>query len=174
MEHLVALWLAAVLGGLAARRLGVPGGTLLGALLATALFTLIDTRVALLPGAMTASIQALVGIMLGLSVDRRLFAVLRAHTRLVAATAVLTVLTWAMMALAAAATGLLEPSGAVLGSAPAGPSVSLLVSGHSIALGTVSLLLVLRVAVVGSVLSVFLKLRGHPWAQAKERAWLGS
>jgi uncharacterized protein len=162
MEHLLALAFAAALGGLAIRRLGVPGGTLLGALLATALLTLFDSRAASLPKAITLGIQGVVGIMLGLSVERQSFGTLRTHWRLVGASAVLTVLSWAAMAVVATATGLLQPSTAILGSAPAGPSVSLLVSGQGIALGTISLLLVLRVALVSGVLSIVLKLRAHP------------
>ncbi len=162
MEHSLALLCIASAGGLAARRVGLPGGTLLGALAAAAVLTAVDARAASLPRPAIPMIQMLVGAMLGLSLNRNLLITLPRHGRLIGATALLTLVMWGVMAVVHAAAGVLAPEGAIVGSAPAGPALSLLVSEQGLPLGVISLLLALRVALVGSVLSVFLKLRDHP------------
>jgi uncharacterized membrane protein AbrB (regulator of aidB expression) len=166
VEHYAALLLVAALGGLAARRLALPGGTLLGALVASAAFVVVDTRAGALPRTAVPAIQVAVGGMLGLSLSRRTLGTLRRHPRLITASIALTTAIWASMAGAATTTGLLELEGAVLGGAPAGPAVSLLAGEQGFSLGLISLLLVMRYALVSGVLSVFLGLHARRPAAA--------
>jgi len=141
VEHVAVLWLSAGIGGLAAQRLRLPGGTLLGALAAAALVAAGNPRAALLPPLATLLTQALVGTLLGLTVDRSLLAGLPRQWRLIVATGVLTAAIWLVTALVTSATGLLEPRGALVGSVPAGAMAALLAERAGLPLGTLSLLL---------------------------------
>jgi uncharacterized membrane protein AbrB (regulator of aidB expression) len=164
---------AATVGGVAARRLGLPGGTLMGAVLAAALVGVAGAGTAPLPPLVTPVAQVLAATMLSFSIDRHLLTTLRVHGRLVAASFLLTAALWAMTALTASATGFLEPAGTVLGSAPAGSMVALVGSDKGLSLAAISMLMVLRVVLVGGVLSAYLRLRALPaWGRlGARRGW---
>ena len=123
-----ALW--GGLGGWLAWRLQLPGGAVVGAMLATALFNFTQPVRTTLPVGLEIPIQVAVGVMIGLSADRALLPMLRNVLPLALLWAVGFLLFGFGMAALAVCMGWLDAATALFGFTPGGISVMSLVAAE--------------------------------------------
>jgi len=115
-------------GGLLAWRWHVPGGAVVGAMLATAVYNFTQPFKASMPVSAEVAIQIAVGILIGLSADRSLLPMLKSVLPLALLGATGFVLFGFLMAYFSVRMGWLDPVTALFGFTPGGISVMSLVA----------------------------------------------
>ncbi len=128
MNVLAGATLWGVLGGLVAWRLQVPGGAVVGSMLATALYAFTQSARVALPGGVEVAVQIAVGILIGLTADRSLLPLLRSVLPLALLGALGFLFFGFVMAALAVRLGWLDAATALFGFTPGGISVMSLVA----------------------------------------------
>ena len=111
-------------------RVNLPGGAVVGAMLATAVYNLMQPARAAMPGWLEVLIQISVGVMIGLSADRSLLPLLRTVLPLALLGAIGFLLFGFSMAALAVKMGWLDAATALFGFTPGGISVMSLVAAE--------------------------------------------
>ena len=123
MNNLLAAVFWGTAGGVLAWRWHVPGGAVVGAMLATAVYNFVQPVRAVMPPAAEVAIQVSVGILIGLSADRSLLPILKSVLPLALMGALGLVIFGFAMAALAVHMGWLDPVTALFGFTPGGISV---------------------------------------------------
>ncbi len=123
MNNLLAAVFWGTAGGVLAWRWHVPGGAVVGAMLATAVYNFAQPVRAVMPPAAEVAIQVSVGILIGLSADRSLLPILKSVLPLALMGALGLVIFGFAMAALAVHMGWLDPVTALFGFTPGGISV---------------------------------------------------
>ncbi len=118
------------LGGWLAWRVHLPGGAVVGAMLAAAIFNFTHSERAVMPAGLEVSIQIAVGVMIGLSADRSLLPVLRTVLPLALLGALGLLLFGFALAALAVQLGWMDAATALFGFTPGGISVMSLVAAE--------------------------------------------
>jgi len=146
MERAAAMLIAGVIGGLVAKKLGLPGGPVVGSMLATgAVAVLLPGRFAM-PAEASTVVQMMLGITLGMTFDRSSLSLVSRVLPL-AVLSTLTLLACALlMAWLTQRTGAIDFDTALFGFSPGGMSgMSLLAQAEGLQTDVVALLHTVRV-----------------------------
>lgn len=122
MEKYLILIVAGSLGGWAAERSGMPGGAIVGSMLASALAALSLSHAIVLPPAASMTIQIVLGISLGMTFDRSLLEVAGKALPLAILSTLVLLTAAVLMATIAHKLGLVDFATALFGFSPGGMS----------------------------------------------------
>lgn len=146
MERILAIILMGVLGGLLARKLGFPGGPVVGSMLGAGLMAILYPGRFVMPDQAATAIQIMLGISLGMTFDRSSLALLSRALPLAIMSTLILLGCALLMAWLAQRTGTIDFSTALFGFSPGGMSgMSLLAQAEGLQADIVALLHTVRI-----------------------------